>query len=225
MPQHVGERLLDHAVRRRVDQRRDRAPVGAALPATRAGRRFGSARRARAAVRAWPRARAVPRRCPRREGRRPSACSSCSASRLVVRIASSARRASSGRVSMTWAAAPDWTAITDRLCAVTSCSSRAMRSRSSSTRAAPPRRASARPPGRAARPRRRRRAGSVVASPTAAATAISEPVRMSWESQKRHSTLGRDAPSEDGAGDRRRLHEALRARRTSRPCRRRRSRR
>ena len=59
--------------------------------------------------------------------------SSCSAERPVVSIASSARLASSGWVSITCTPTPACTVITLMAWATTSCSSRAIRSRSSAT--------------------------------------------------------------------------------------------
>ena len=58
---------------------------------------------------------------------------SVSADRLVASMAASACLASSGWVSITWPPTADCTAITLIECATTSCSSRAMRSRSSAT--------------------------------------------------------------------------------------------
>ena len=58
---------------------------------------------------------------------------SASASLVTVWIAPSAARASSGLRSNTYSPNPAWTATTVMLCATTSCSSLAMRSRSEVT--------------------------------------------------------------------------------------------
>ena len=60
--------------------------------------------------------------------------SSWSPSLLAVLIAASASAAASGRVGSTWAATPACTLMVAMVCETTSCSSRAMRSRSSSIR-------------------------------------------------------------------------------------------
>ena len=130
----VGERLLHDPVRRQRDrgvEPRHGRPAG---PARRRARRPGRPRPARAG-----------RRGPASGGRVPSSVSSrsmpsidlvCSSAwRLVSAMTSSARSAAAGSVWMTWAPTPACTAISDMLCATTSWSSRAMRSRSSVTAA------------------------------------------------------------------------------------------
>ena len=130
----VGERLLHDAVRRDVDHRRHVAQVAVDVERRRRSRRRASGRDELAEAREARRRRERRSVSPAPRSTPSIARSSSSASLLVRRIASSARRAAAGSVSMTCAAAPDCTAMIESECAVTSCSSRAMRSRSSSTR-------------------------------------------------------------------------------------------
>ena len=128
---HVGQGLLHDAVGGELDARLTRR-VALDARASRARRRRARPPRGRELVEARgrlgrPRPVGVAQHAeqPAQLGERP---------RDVAEMASSAARACSGRSSSTWAPTPACTATTDIEWATMSCSSRAMRRRSSATR-------------------------------------------------------------------------------------------
>ena len=132
--ERVRERLLDDPVGGDREARVERSQVARRPRAPRRGRRTGSGP-ASSSRRSSPGVGSEASCSPRIPSIRRM---SVSARRPVVAMASSAARASSGRLSMTRSAPPAWITITLTWCVTTSCSSRAIRSRSSRTAALGP---------------------------------------------------------------------------------------
>ena len=129
--ERVRQRLLDDPVGRELDPGRQRAALALDARARRGGRPRASA--SRAPARRRDRAAATASRRASLRSIPTSRRISVSAPRPICSIVSSTSRVEACSSSRTRRSAPAWTTIIETLWAITSCSSRAIRARSSTT--------------------------------------------------------------------------------------------